>query len=497
MLRVTWKHNKFRGARANSFLLCAAAVFSCSGTPPAKPNVVILLVDDLGWTDLGTYGSTFYETPNVDRLASEGIKFTQFYSAGTNCSPTRASIMTGVSPARLSITNWIGGRQKGKLLPADNAEQLPAETYSLGEIFSDAGYMTGYIGKWHLGDTLSFPEHHGFQFNLATNRGGTPGAYFYPYRNARRPELNIPDLENGSEWEYLTERLTSEAIEFLRVYRDQPFLLILGYYTVHSPIVAQENKIEKYSQKASRLPALHGHEFDEEKNGTLNKLRQDHPTYAGMIESMDESVGRIDHLLKELGLADNTIVVFLSDNGGLSTLVGGRTWMPTSNLPLRAGKAWLYEGGIRIPFIMRWPNRIPQGDVSHERGITTDLLPTLLDMTGLGLRPDLHIDGESLWSVVRENKSLDRETLFWHFPHYSGSGALPGSAIRRGDNKLVWWYENNAIELYDLKHDLGEQHNLAEKDPELATNLKAQLESWLEVVDAQMTAPNPDWKGGK
>ena len=483
-----------RRARVCSLLLCATLLFSCGGRSPAKPNVVILLVDDLGWTDLGSYGSSFYETPNVDRLASEGVKFTQFYSAGTNCSPTRASIMTGVSPARLGITNWIGGRQKQKLLPAENTEQLPAEEQTLGEIFSDAGYMTGYIGKWHLGDTLSFPEHHGFQFNLATNRGGTPGAYFYPYKNERRPDLNIPDLEDGTEGEHLTDRLTTEAVNFLRDHRDQPFLLMLGYYTVHSPIVAKEEQIERYREKASRLPALDGPEFEDEKSGTLNKLRQDHPTYAGMVESMDESVGRIDEALSELGLSENTIVVFLSDNGGLSTLAGGRTWMPTSNLPLRAGKAWLYEGGIRIPFFVRWPGKIAPGVVEEELGISTDLLPTLLDMTGVGLHPQHHVDGKSLWPVISEHVSLDRETLFWHFPHYSGSGAIPGAAIRKGSNKLIWWFEDNTVELYDLKNDLGERNSLVDEYPKLAASLKRELEERLNEAGARMPSPNPDWK---
>ena len=483
-----------RRARVGSLLLCAILLFSCGGRSPAKPNVVILLVDDLGWTDLGSYGSTFYETPNVDRLASEGVKFTQFYSAGTNCSPTRASIMTGVSPARLGITNWIGGRQKQKLLPAENSEQLPAEERTLGEIFSDAGYMTGYIGKWHLGDTLSFPEHHGFQFNLATNRGGTPGAYFYPYKNERRPDLNIPDLEDGTEGEHLTDRLTTEAVNFLRDHRDQPFLLMLGYYTVHSPIVAKEEQIERYREKASRLPALDGPEFEDEKSGTLNKLRQDHPTYAGMVESMDESVGRIERALSELGLSENTIVVFLSDNGGLSTLAGGRTWMPTSNLPLRAGKAWLYEGGIRIPFFVRWPGKIAPGVVEQELGISTDLLPTLLDMTGVGLHPQHHVDGKSLWPVISEHVSLDRETLFWHFPHYSGSGAIPGAAIRKGRDKLIWWFEDNTVELYDLKNDLGERNSLVDEYPKLAASLKQELEERLNEAAARMPSPNPDWK---
>ena len=225
---------------------------------------------------------------------------------------------------------------------------------------------------------------------------------------------------------------------------------MLGYYTVHSPIVAKEEKIEKYREKAAALSNQKRPEYEEEKNETLNKLRQNHPTYAGMMESMDESVGRIEEALTELGLTEDTIVVFLSDNGGLSTLAGGRTWMPTANLPLRAGKAWLYEGGIRIPFFIRWPGEITPGVVDEELGISTDLLPTLLDMTGVGLLPEQHVDGQSLWPVIRNHTSLKRETLFWHFPHYSGSGAIPGAAIRNGDDKLIWWFEDNAIELYDF-----------------------------------------------
>ena len=473
---------------------CFILLIGCDA-PYHKTNVVIILVDDLGWSDLGSYGSTFYETPNIDQLAAEGMKFTQFYTAGTNCSPTRASIMTGVSPARLKITNWIGGTQVGNLLPADNFEHLPFDEYSLGEVFSDAGYMTGYIGKWHLGDTLSFPQHHGFQFNLATNRGGTPGAYFFPYKNAKRPRLNIPDLEDGYEGEHLTDRLTSEAIKFLEIYQDKPFVLMLGYYTVHSPIVAKEEKIEKYREKASRYLVPEEPEFHEEKNGTLNKLKQDNPVYAGMIESTDEGVGEIVKALDELGLAENTILVFLSDNGGLSTLSGGKTWMPTSNLPLRAGKAWVYEGGIRIPFIIRWPGKIEAETVNHLPSVSTDLLPTLLDMTGLDLIPEQHVGGENLWPSIKDNVPLDRETLFWHFPHYSGSGATPAAAVRKGDYKLILWFEDDSVELYNLNNDLGEQNNLVKTHPEIATALMAELKAWLEDVDANMPKPNPDWRG--
>ncbi len=456
------------------------------------PNVVLMIIDDLGWVDTGVYGSAFYETPNIDRLAAQGVRFTQFYTASPVCSPTRASIMTGKHPARLNLTNWIGGEQAGKLLPAEYVRRLPLAEVTVGEAFKDAGYTTGYIGKWHLGAEGYLPESQGFEYTVAVNHAGQPGSYFYPYRSANWPATDVPDLDDGIEGEYLTDRLTNEAVDFLERHRDERFLLVFSHYAVHTPLEAKADMIDKYSAKADDLPPASEPAIRSEGSEVFTKLRQDHPVYAGMVESTDESVGRILDTLEELDLASNTVVVFVSDNGGLSTLHRNQTRMPTSNMPLRAGKGWLYEGGIRAPLIVKWPEGARGGRVESHLATTTDLYPTLLDIAGLSAIPDQHLDGVSLAPLLRGEDEVDRDTLYWHFPHYHGSGNTPTGAIRAGNVKLIEWFEDDRVELYYLTDDLGERTDLAMRSGSEVVELRKRLAEWRNEVGALMPKPNPD-----
>jgi arylsulfatase A-like enzyme len=461
--------------------------------PLERPSFVVFLVDDLGWTDTGAYGSRFYETPHADRLAAEGARFTQFYAASPVCSPTRASLMTGQHPARLHLTNWIGGEEKGRLLPADYIHALPLAELTLGEAFQRAGYRTGYIGKWHLGAKGHMPGEQGFEFVLAVNEAGQPGSYFHPYESPERPITNVPDLGDGARGEYLTDPLTEEAVRFLRENRDRPFLLVLSHYAVHTPLQAKPQHVKKYERRAAGLPEPARPLLAPEGEAAVTKIRQDHPVYAGMVESMDESLGRVLETLDRLGLDSRTAVIFVSDNGGLSTLRGSRPNIPTSNHPLRAGKGWLYEGGIRIPFVVRWPGVVEDGRVIDWPAVTMDLLPTLLDMARLPLLPRSHRDGVSLWSLLRGSPPPGPRDLHWHFPHYHGSGNTPSGAIRSGDLKLVEWFEKDRVELYDLARDPAESDDLAASRPRETARLRQQLGAWRRSVDARMPSPNPDW----
>jgi len=475
-----------------SVLAVLASVWGCDRPAAERPNFVFFIIDDLGWTDTGAYGSTFYETPNIDRLAAAGARFTQFYSASPVCSPTRASIMTGKDPARLNITNWIGGEQVGMLLQAEYLRQLPLDEITLGEAFEQAGYATGYIGKWHLGAEGFLPPDQGFDFAFAVNHAGQPGSYFFPYENPNWPITNVPDLEDGEPGDYLTDQITDAALEFIAARRDTTFFLVLSHYAVHTPLQAKFELIAKYQSKAQSLAAPDAPAFLPEGANATTKQRQDHPVYAGMIESTDQSVGRVLALLDSLELADHTVVVFVSDNGGLSTLRRSRR-IPTAVLPLRAGKGWLYEGGVRVPLIVKWPGVIEGGRRVDQPAITMDLYPTLLEIAGLPLRPAQHQDGLSLVPLLRGSGSLDRRQLFFHFPHYHGSGNRPSGAARVGDFKLLEWFEDGKTELYDLSADIGESRDLAEQRPELAGELHEILVEWRRSVGARMPVPNPDW----
>lgn len=491
--------NHARGAVLAAVLsACLAAACAPSSEPeplpPSVRNVVWIIVDDLGWRDIAAAGSTFYETPHIDRLAAEGTRFTQFDTASPVCSPTRASFMTGKHPARVQITNWIGGEQAGMLRQAEYLRRLPLEEVTPGEAFKTAGYVTGYMGKWHLGDGDHMPDAQGFDVTVAVNGAGQPATYFYPYRRENSSVWDVPDLEGGAEGEYLTDRLTDEAVRFLQTYADQPFFLVLSHYAVHTPLESKDELASKYQAKADQLGPIDV-PFAPVSRLAISKQRQDHAVYGGMVESTDDSVGRILDTLDELGLAESTAVVLVSDNGGLSTLPPGRTSMPTSNLPLRAGKGWLYEGGVRAPLIIKWPgaDAAPTIDVPVT---SMDLYPTLLDMAGLPALPDQHVDGLSLAPLLGGEEGLEREALFFHFPHYHGSGNRPSGAVRVGDLKLVEWFEDGSVELYDLAADPSEEVDLTYSEPGEVARLREIIGRWRVAVDAGMPTPNPDYEGG-
>jgi len=443
-----------------------------------QPNIVFILVDDLGWMDTGIYGSTYYQTPHIDQLASEGTRFTQFYSSSSVCSPTRASIMTGKHPARLKITNWIGGEANGKLLQAKYNYALPLEEVTIGEAFQQAGYHTAYIGKWHLGTDEFLPHNQGFETVIATNDAGQPGSFFAPYMSETFPISNVPDLETDPDSSYLTDRLTDKAIDFITSQQQQPFLLFFSHYGVHTPLQAKPQDIERF------YPSDQPTDYDEESFGGLTRMTQNHAIYAAMIASVDQSVGRIMSTLEANGLDDNTIVVFTSDNGGLSTLSERQQWAPTSNLPLRAGKGWLYEGGIRIPLIIKGTQNA--GTVNDFLGTTDDLLPTIAGLAQI--KPPAQMDGVSLFAPADSDRNL-----YWHFPHYHGSANRPSGAIRAGRYKVIEWFETNSVELYDLESDLGESIDISEFEPSITQDLLQRLRNWRDAIDANMPRPNPDF----
>ena len=469
-----------------------ALALACPGKVSAaqsarKLNVVFILVDDLGWFDLGCYGSTFYETPNLDRFAASAMRFTDAYSACPVCSPTRAAIMTGKYPARLNITDWIpGGDPKDrKLLGPQDRHELPLEEVTLAEVLRAQGYKTFLAGKWHLGGEGYYPEDQGFDINKGGYEKGSPqGGYYSPYKN--------PKLEDGPEGEYLTDRLTDESIRFLESNKDSPFLLYLSFYTVHTPIEACKRHIEHFTKKAETLPAPEGPVFREVPGG-ITRLRQDRPDYASMVCAMDENVGRLLDKLDELGIADDTIVVFTSDNGGLSTLDNKNA--PTAIGPLRAGKGFCYEGGVRVPQIIRVPGVTKPASVCHVPVTSTDFYPTLLELLGIDMPDDDLRDGVSLASLLAEGPPPDRDAIFWHYPHYHGTWWSPGAAVRAGDWKLLEFYQEEKVELYNLSQDIGEQNDLSKAMPEKTRELLDLLHLWQRDIGAKMPTPNPQFRG--
>ena len=462
-------------------ILSGAASAAASGPSKSRPNFLFILVDDLGWRDLGCFGSTFYDTPNVDRLAKTGTRFTNAYAACPVCSPTRASIMAGKYPARLHLTDYIGGRAKGKLLPAEYLHYLPLEEVTLADSFKASGYATFFAGKWHLGPEGYWPENQGFDVNMGGHeRGGPYGGkkYFSPYGN--------PRLTDGKDGEHLPARLAKETAKFIEAHKDKPFLAYLAFYSVHTPLMTRKDLKAKYEKRRAErnLDDKWGKE-----HARKVRLNQCHAVYGGMVEAMDEAVGHVLDTLDRLKLADNTVVFFMSDNGGLSTSEGH----PTSNLPLRAGKGWLYEGGIREPMIIRWPKKGKAGTVCDEPVISTDFYPTMLDIAGLPAKPKQHCDGVSLAPLVaKPGAKLPERPLFWHYPHYGNQGGTPGGAVRLGDYKLIEFFEDNHVELYNLAKDIGEKHDLAAEMPEKAAELRKTLHEWRKSVNAAMTRPNPN-----
>jgi arylsulfatase A len=436
-------------------------------------NVVLFVIDDLGQRDLGCYGSKFYRTPHIDRLAREGVRFTDFYAVCPVCSPTRVSILTGQYPQRWNITDWIPGRKDQpdqRLQRPSIRTELPLEAVTIAEVLKQRGYVTAHIGKWHLGGKGYGPKDQGFDINIAGDETGTSRSYFAPFRNKGGV---MPGLEEAPEGEYLTDRLAAEAVRFIAAQKDKPFFLYLPHYAVHTPLRAPAERIRRYPNMPR--PAT-----------------QSHPVYAAMVESMDEAVGRVLQALAEHRLADKTVVLFTSDNGGLATREGGPTGA-TYNGPLRAGKGFLYEGGVRVPFIIRWPGRGKPGGTCEAVACTNDLFDTILDATGGRQPTDPPSDGRSLLPLL-DGKSLPERAVYWHYPHYANQGSRPGGAVRRGRYKLVEDYETGRHELYDLSRDLSEETNLAAQQPELVRELASELAKWREQVGARMPQPNPQYR---
>jgi arylsulfatase A len=454
-------------------LLLAGLVSSISAAtgPAAKLNVVLILADDLGWTDLATYGSDFHETPHLDRLARAGVKFTQSYSACTVCSPTRAALLTGKYPARLRITDWIPGDMPDnpRLLVPDWTKALPAAETTLAEAFQAAGYATAAIGKWHLGGPNSYPEKHGFDVNVAGTDKPQPPTYHAPW--------NIPTLTpDGQPGDYLTDRLAEEAVRFIDRHRDRPFFLYLPHFAVHTPIQGRADLVAKYQRKL--------------RDGLTHR----NAAYAAMTESLDAAVGRVVTRLDELNLRERTLIVFTSDNGGRITQG------TTSNAPLRYGKASAYEGGVRVPLIIAGPGVAPAGRVSNAPVITMDLFPTLVELAGLpGAAARSALDGVSLASHLRGGPAPGRDALFWHYPHhqhYQLGGAMPYAAIRAGDFKLIEFFHDLTqpkLELYNVRTDIGETTDLATAQPQRVADLRARLHAWQREVGAQQPTPNPNY----
>lgn len=478
--------------RSIGWLLCAlvAILWTTAATAHAasRPNFLFLLVDDLGWADVGAFGSTFYETPNIDRLAATGMKFTQGYAACPVCSPTRASILTGRHPVRVDITDWIPGMATNRadnprFLHVDDRDSLALEEITIAEALKENGYQTFFAGKWHLGDAGALPTDQGFDTNIGGfSAGSPPGGYYGPWKN--------PYLKQNYEGEYLTERLTAESVSFLKQ-RDaeKPFLLYLAYYNVHTPIQPYKKRLPQFVEKVQAKygetpsPPLQEHRGQ-------SRTRQDNAEYASMVAAVDDSVGEILKALDELKIADNTVVFFFSDNGGLCTL---KNPGPTSNLPLRSGKGWLYEGGIREPLIIRAPGVTQPGSVCDQPVISMDFFPTILDLAGLPLRPQQHVDGVSLLPLLKGAASFPHPPLVWHYPHYHGSTWTPGAAIRDGDWKLIEFYEFDQAELYNLRDDVGELRDLSGAQPQKLAELRARLRAWQTERGAKMPQPNPQF----
>lgn len=459
-----------------------AGSLSAGESSPKKPNVIFILIDDMGWRDLCCCGSKYYETPNIDHLASEGMMFTDAYTCGPNCAPTRASLMSGQYTPRHGVvtvdTSQRGPANLRKLIPVPNKTVLDAKITTIAESLKPAGYVSASMGKWHLGDDPELgPIGQGFDVNVGGFQAGHPRSYFSPYRN--------PELRDGPKGQYLTDRLTDEALKFVEANRDRPFFLYLPHYAVHTPLQAKKDMIEKYKAKKA-------------------SGGQSNPTYASMIESVDQGVGRITAKLNELKMADNTVVIVSSDNGGVGGyrefgIKGGEV---TSNAPLRGGKGMLYEGGVRVPLIVRWPGVVKAGTRCATPVISVDFYPTLLGIAGAAKPTNQTLDGRSIVSLLRQTGGLKRQAIFWHFPAYlQGSGGTwrttPAGAIRKDQWKLLEFFEDGRVELYNLDEDIGEKNNLADKMPEKAKELHRLLRNWRKSVHAKVpTELNPKYDPG-
>jgi arylsulfatase A-like enzyme len=467
---------KILGCAVPLALLCLAA---SAATPP---NIVLILADDLGWSDLGCYGADLHETPRLDALAKEGMRFTMAYAASSVCTPSRASLLTGKSPARLRITIWREGAVDGdngktKMIPAPSGYDLPHSEITLAKHLQDAGWLTALVGKWHLGDANFYAETHGFDVDIGGTHWGAPQTYFWPYRGSGlygKEYRYIPHLEFGKPGEYLTDRLTDEAINVIRHRGDKPFFLYLAHHAPHTPIEAKADGVKHFQAKLT--PEMH----------------HQNPAYAAMVNSLDENVGRVLDEIKAQGLEQNTIIIFTSDNGGY---IGIDHHSPkkipvTSNWPLRSGKGALYEGGIRVPLIVRWPGLTTGGSECTQPVVLTDLFFTLLEAAKVSQQGDAH-DGVSLLPLLKNpDARLTRDTWFFHYPHYYET-TTPVSAVREGDWKLLHYYQDDRVELFHLRDDPGEQSEISSQEPEKTQHLREKLDEWLRMTHAALPTKRP------
>lgn len=467
-----------------------------------QPNFLFIFLDDMGWRDLACTGSTFYETPNIDRLSREGMVFPNAYASCPVCSPSRASFLTGKYPARLGVTDWIDMNGayhplKGKLIDAPYIKHVPDGEYTIAQALKDNGYATWHVGKWHLGGQEHYPEHFGFEKNIGGCFWGHPAqGYFSPY--------GIETLEEGPEGEYLTDRLTDEAIELLRRRKEsgdtRPFFLNMCHYAVHEPVQAKKEDILRFEKKAHELGLdketafVEGetfHTYDKKGGHVVRRVIQSDPEYAAMIWNLDWNTGRLLKALEECGEADNTVIVFTSDNGGLATAEGS----PTCNLPASEGKGWIYEGGTRVPLIVKYPAYVKAGTRCDVPVTTTDFYPTFLDIAGVELKEGAAPDGRSMVPLLKGN-SMPERPVFWHYPHYGNQGGTPASSVVCGKYKYIEFYEDYHEELYDLQVDFSEKHNLAGELPETAAKLRMMLHGWQQEIGARFPEENPEYKDG-
>lgn len=479
--------------RIRILTLCLLALSSWGWAEEKPLNFILVLVDDMGWMDLSCQGSDFYRTPSIDRLAEEGMRFTNGYAGCAVCSPSRAAVQTGRHPHRLGVTDWIRSRfQRGgkgtpeanpteyvgnnnrKLLCPPNPFWMEHEEITIAEVLNEERYQTAYIGKWHLGDPEWYPEYQGFAENRGGCDYGQPPSFFDPYNQPKGKHESLREgiykLPGRKEGEYLTHREGAEAVELIRNWKDEPFFIQISHYAVHTPIQAIAEVAAKYEDTPG--------------------VTQANAKYAAMVESVDDSMRMVMKELEELKIDDRTVILFTSDNGGLD-----RNGSPTDNAPLRSGKGYAYEGGIRVPFLVRWPGQIPAGTVSDFPVTSVDIFPTFLDMAGVALPEDRKVDGVSLVSHLQSGEIAggDRDTLFWHFPHYRHDPG-PYSIIREGDWKLIKFWEG-PMELYNLKDDLSEEQNLVELSPERVEAMEKALIEQLTVDGAKLPIPNPEYKG--
>jgi len=460
-----------------------------------RPNIVFILADDLGWRDLGVEGSAFYRSPNIDRIATEGMRFTQGYAACQVCSPSRASILTGKYTPRHGVTDYIGAwagedwrnaRRFSKLLPPGYKHGLRPDEITFAKALQRAGYRTFFAGKWHLGGGQSCPENHGFEINKGGWHGGARGGYFAPYEN--------PNLADGPDGESLPIRLGTETVRFIEEHQNEPFLAYLSFYSVHAPIQTSMDRWAKFREKAVAQNETPDRRFIFDRYLPVRQV-QDCPIYAGMIEAMDDAVGRVLDALDRLCLADNTVVCFTSDNGGVSS---GDAYS-TSNLPLRGGKGRQWEGGIREPYHLKVPGLTKPGTTCDIPVSGTDFYPTFLDLAGVPMPEGQEVDGMSIVQLLQGHldQRIAERDLFWHYPHYGNQGGEPSSIIRNGPWKLIRYFEDARCELYNLDLDPGEQNNVVADDPAKAEELLARLNAWLTEVGATLPTPDPQYDAEK